>query len=464
MEKGIILSNIESARKSFNILFKRVSPNGALELSSSSRFLFLLDSLFTVMENELKNGVPVTKENTVSTADILNEFAALAVKEPFRQTFDALLFQALSEKMENLSPRDLKNDDSDAAFLHRCALRMAFAFEILIPTYCKLIADTAEEDTMCIIRPSVQKTLHTKDSIFLQIGNTALAMELNKHSYAHKSFKDGRVYRYLNGEFRSVVLKGIRAVDEFYGYHAARKTFLEHFKAFSEGQSNLPLLITSLPGLGKTQMTISHSVFYENIILIIAQPDDLAEGLESLIQKLSQFPDKKFMIFFDDIECNTANWYYFRANIGGTFSLPAHIAIAISSNQHFPANVSSRGRGFVFPMFDEIRCQEMVADFLCSKGMKNPPSELISVIASDYVEEFGQKKFEELSPRTLVRYLDFYHKDAQKRRRILELSHGDVIFRPDPQVFYEENVKLLCSIYGDSALDELKKRELGNEK
>ena len=236
--------------------------------------------------------------------------------------------------------------------------------------------------------------------------------------------------------------------------------FQDHFEAFSAGRSNLPLLISSLPGLGKTQMTISYTLHYPNLILILPSPSDISEGLEALIRSLARYPDRRFMLFFDDIDASATDWFFFRANIGGTFSLPPNNSITIASNQRFPANISSRGRGFVYPIFDEIRCMEMVSDFLISLGMKDPPDALAAVIASDYVEEFGQKMFEELSPRTLVRYLRIYRDSPAKRKKMLDRSRDEIIVEPDAQVFYEENLKRMRSIYGDSVLEEMRKEAL----
>ena len=42
---------------------------------------------------------------------------------------------------------------------------------------------------------------------------------------------------------------------------------------------------------------------------------------------------------------------------------------------------------------------------------------------------------------------------------MLENSRNELITEPDAQVFYDENVKLMRSIYGDSILDELRQRE-----
>lgn len=471
---------LDLAMASFSVLFHHVQPehnaerclNGAENLpflKLLDGFLFTAHADLTAMAKLGKTGwyrLPEAADAMhPDSIDFLNELAEFSREESFRHGLDAALLKAISGKVTLASPKELVAEDSEAAFFYKHAMQLTQLFSTLIPDYLNFLkeheksANVSEMELVPRIRPSAFR-LTAADSIFLKLTSLAVSMELRKCAAQRESFSAGRVYRYLNGEFKPYVLKGIRKVDEFYGYQEARRTFLEHFKAFSDGESNLPLLITSLPGLGKTQMTISHSLSFSNIILIIPEPEDIAEGLEMLIRRIAAHPEKKFLIFFDDIDSQTTNWYYFRANVGGTFSLPGHVAIAIASNQQFPANISSRGRGFLFPTFDEIRCQEMIADFLRSKGVRNAAPELISVIASDYVEEFGQKQFEELSPRTLVRYLTHYQNDPKKCRRMLEISRGDVITRPDAQVFYEENVKLLRSIYGEAAIEELRRRQI----
>jgi hypothetical protein len=202
-------------------------------------------------------------------------------------------------------------------------------------------------------------------------------------------------------------------------------------------------------------------LLYDNLTLILPEPSELEKNLEGLIRKLASRKEHKFVLFFDDVNTNKIDWYYFRTNIGGSFALPENIAVVIASNFEFPANILSRGRGFVFPMFDELRCQEMVHDYLLAKGVRKPPAELVAVMAADYVEEFGQKVFEELSPRTLVRYLEKYEKDSQKRKRMLDLASQDVTARPDAQLFFETNVKLMRALYGEDAIEELRKRQTG---
>ncbi|MPM55662.1 hypothetical protein SDC9_102459 [bioreactor metagenome] len=132
----------------------------------------------------------------------------------------------------------------------------------------------------------------------------------------------------------------------------------------------------------------------------------------------------------------------------------------LASNYPFPVNILSRGREITFPVFDESRCVEMIEDFLADFGLKNVNADLAAVIASSYVEEFGQKKFTELSPRTLIRYLENYRRDAALRKRILTLSQQEMIIKPDAQIFYEFNIRSLRALYGDDYIDRLREERL----
>ena len=376
----------------------------------------------------------------------------------FAQMLDHAVLTVLARRFPNATPKTFQGDpgESDGAFYLAHIKRMMEHLRTFLPEMAELTE--CDDSGLSSLIPSA-KRLTTASSIFLRLGAGAIGLELRKLTGEQDIFNSARVFRHKDGVFRPLVLDSIRSVKDFYGYHDARQTFIEHFKQFAEGKSNLPLLISSLPGLGKTQMTIAHTLYYPELTLILPDASDISTGLEALLHSLEPHKDKRFVLFFDDIDASATDWYSFRANVGGAFNLPEHVTIVISSNQRFPANISSRGRGFVFPIFDEIRCQEMIADCLTSKGMKEPSRDLISVIASDYVEEFGQKMFEELSPRTLVRYLQVYNSDASKRRKMLENSRNELITEPDAQVFYDENVKLMRSIYGDSILEELRQKE-----
>ena len=450
-----LLTACRAAEASFHVFFTDEPP-------APGTFAARLDAALSAVALDLDGASSANLYEPPSGAsdpvDALNLLTAACTGFPFSRLLDKMLFERLS----GLVPRGPHlaaafEFDSDAAFFYNHAVRLAELLKNLIPEYCALLAKrsgAAPDGAVSRLRPSALQ-LGSAQSVFLRMKPGAVALEVARMS-SDDPFARGRIFRHQDGAFVPLVLPSIRSADEFYGYQSVRRMFQEHFRAFSEGRSNLPLLISSLPGLGKTQMSIAYSLSFPNITLIIPQPDDIAAGLEPLIAELAAWPEHKFMLFFDDIDVSKTDWYYFRTNIGGTFSLPDNITLTVASNQRFPANISSRGRGCEFPMFDEIRCQEMILDFLSAKGMRAPSKNLVAVIASDYVGEFGQKQFEELSPRTLVRYLDHYLSDPAKRKTLMDESNGEVVQQPDPQVFYEENVKLMRSIHGEEALDQFR--------
>ena len=132
----------------------------------------------------------------------------------------------------------------------------------------------------------------------------------------------------------------------------------------------------------------------------------------------------------------------------------------LTANYEFPPSILSRGRRISYPVFDEERCSEMIEDFLSIFGMKQPPRNIVSLMGAGYTEDFGQKKFTELSPRTLMRYLALYENNPRKRKQIVELAGGGMITRPDAELFYEFNIELMRSLYGDEYIQRLLKERL----
>ena len=345
--------------------------------------------------------------------------------------FDALI---LHEVLKNL-----KDSDGETEFFISHAYRVCSSVGAL-NDFVELMQNEAGTDNrLSRLRPGIKKLLEGKSCIDLPDGKISPeTMELlNRKALEADPFSGGKAFRYVNDKFMPVELSSIRPVDEFFGYDYVRKTFAEHFRDFSEQRTNLPLLVCSLPGLGKTHLTISYTLHQDNLTLILPEPEDLERTLQPLIEKLANRKDRRFVIFFDDVDPGKINWYYFRTNIGGSFSLPDNVSVVIASNFEFPANILSRGRAVKFPLFDEIRCLEMIEEFLKSRGMKHRNPNLELVIAADYIEDFGQRKFEELSPRTLIRYLQVYQSDMRKRKRMLDMTRMEVFSKPDPQVFYD---------------------------
>ena len=281
---------------------------------------------------------------------------------------------------------------------------------------------------------------------------------------AHDRFLRCRTFRFDGDRLVEAVPDSAKSVRSFYGFAGVRAILADHLADFRKGLVNVPLLIHSLPGYGKTSMTVSYALDGKEDVLVLAPPEALFVSWEKLYALLAARPDKRFILFFDDIDPSEVNWYLFRTHVGGAFSLAKHILVILASNYEFPASILSRGRSVTFPVFDELRCTEMVEDFLRDFGLKHPPEALVSLLAADYTEAFGQKKFTELSPRTLMRHLLVYTRSREKRRLLADMSTGDVITKPDPALFYEFNINLMRTLYGDGYIDRLRAEKLRNMK
>ena len=273
-------------------------------------------------------------------------------------------------------------------------------------------------------------------------------------------FVNGRVFCFREKRFVPVEPASVKPVNKFFGFPGVRRSFAEHFADFGKGKSNLPLLANSLPGYGKTSMVISFALAKSDAVVILAEPDTLENSWREMIDTLSARKDHRFVLFFDDIDPRQVNWYNFRTNVGGAFTPPENIMPVITANYEFPPSILSRGRKISYPVFDEERCCEMIEDFLLSFGMRQPPRNIVLLMAAQYTEEFGQKRFTELSPRTLMRYLSQYENDRRKRSQMVDLAAGKMITKPDGELFYEFNIGLMRSLYGEEYIQKLLKERL----
>lgn len=312
---------------------------------------------------------------------------------------------------------------------------------------------------------------------------TALALPADMHPAAHTYWEAAQteargvddVWRWINsasptaksevqqitdGKLEPVYGITVKKPEDFFSFDGVRAALEEAMRDFAAGIQNVPLLISSLPGHGKTQMVMSYSLAQKDLTLVLPPPFYLEKDLSALFAELKCYSGNKFVVFFDDINPGEINWFEFRNRVGGVYMPPENVQLCISSNYDFPPGILSRGRGIKFPVFDENRCLEMVEDFLKHFGMRKPSANLISLIATSYTEEFGQKKFPELSPRTLSRFLTTFMKIPGKRKQLLEMSEGELITRPDAQLFYEFNIKIMRELYGEQYIETLKQEKL----
>lgn len=471
-------SVLDLAEASFNVLFEQLSADGAARVIASGKHRAFLNLLRLYLRRERAARLSPDQGQSAlfrrgadpDAVDALNALARLCRGRSFGTVLDDALFESLLRLNAGspLSPewmRAADKPDSVPGRSLRHAMRFARALAAVLKSSAvlkKTPPPADDPDRLPRLTPEAG-TLSLRGSVFPRATVKALTMELAARCERSDPFAQTRTFRYQAGSLVPVELKSVRPIQDFFGYSEAKNLLQEHFAAFVNKQHNLPLLLSGLPGLGKTQMTIAYALSFPSLTLILPAPDALEAGLEGLIENLSRAPHHRFIVFFDDIDTRNVNWYYFRTHVGGSFALPQHIMVVIASNYRFPPNISSRGRTFTFPLFDEIRCQEMIEDLFLARGMKQVPPQLLMAVAADYVESFGQKVFDELSPRTLARYLELYLADTEKRILILKMSRGEVVTRPDPQAFYAQNLKLLRALYGKEAIDEIREKELSGE-
>ncbi len=466
---------VSGALSSLNVLFEE-PVGGQCEIIDIDRkdFIVLLKTVLMAMAEDLEliygNSEPATRffevvDKRADSIDYINRMCFFCRDKSFEHNLEAAIMDLAAAEDDffgDLNARE-KGRREFARYRFSHAARLCDACSTLIPDYLNLLEMlSGEGDVIPRVYPQGYSLL-CRNSLFILPDKRIMPSRIAKfRELAERAdpFSVGRTFRYVNGVFRPVTLNSIRPVEKFYGYLEVKELYLKHLTAFVNGEANIPLLITSLPGLGKTHFSISYSLHFPELILILPEPEDLESGLVELINRLARRKNHKFVVFFDDVDPRNIDWYYFRTNVGGSFVLPDNVILLAASNYFFPPNICSRGREVRFPMFDETACKGMIYDYLRSLKLRNPSPDLISVMAADYQEEFGQKIYAELSPRTMVRYLDIYDRDPQKRKRMLEMSKGDVITKPDPQMFTEFNVKLVRQLYGEEGLEELRNQML----
>jgi len=429
-------NRLKRALRALELLFAAPGRDGKLEFPGHS-MPEILAALFSPPA-----GSPA------QTADYANRLYRDFGGKPLEARLGSLLFDMFLSNRILPSGLEQKNRGPNSRFLFRAAQDL---WEGISETAKRLAGDARVFPAALDYIAALQVPAGNEEERFSAFAATVLAAD---------RFRQTRMFRYFKGEFMPTAFDSVKPLKRFFGYHGVRAQFKDHFHNFAAGKSNLPLLVNSLPGHGKTSMVLSYSFAEESLTLVLPDPVTLEAGWDDLIAPLALRPDHRFVLFFDDINPNETNWFNFRTNVGGAFSLPENIMPVLSANYEFPANILSRGRRISFPTFDEQRCCEIVEDYLSTFGIRHYNRNLISQIAASYTEDFGQKKFTELSPRSLIRYLDTYEHDQNKRKTIVELATGPMVTRPDGQLFYEFNIELMRSLYGEDYIKRLLKQRL----
>ncbi len=420
---------MSAAAFAFRLLFYRTGEEG-LPLPP--------DDLFLRQSETLLDGKDI--------AEKLNLLSRESSRNSFAENFSGKLFEAFAAAGILPPELDCASLSEDAEFLLKHAAVLIYAL--------KSLTDDLTVMEKELLRPRAKELF---DLLPAPAEGKEAVIKFLKNA---DPFRSSRVFSWHGGRFIPVSPSSVKSVEKFFGFPGVRLALQEHFSNFSKGTTSLPLLINSLPGYGKTSMVISFALSVPETVVILADQEALENSWHDLISTLARRKDHRFVLFFDDLDPRAVDWYTFRTNVGGAFTPPENIMPVLTANYEFPASILSRGRRISYPVFDEERCLEMIEDFLGTFGMKQPPRNIVSLMGAEYTEEFGQKKFTELSPRTLMRHLAVYEKDQRKRKQIVELSAGGMITRPDAELFYEFNIELMRSLYGEEYIQRLLKERL----
>jgi len=443
---GTGLTKNRAGERALALLFGRPGDDGSRMLRGG-KVVRLLDGLLRSAAAD-----SVSPRGSCTSADYLNELLReYGSPEKFASRLLGAVFETFVES--GVPPRELAAGGGSPTL----GFLLSAAWD-LVAALRRLPASLGAEESRQLL-PAARAIFDALPSASSRKSDAALA-ELADALAAADPFGAGRSFRRFRGEFLPTTLDSAKPVEKFFGFPGIRAIFSDHFRKFSAGISSVPLLVSSLPGCGKTSMTVSYALAEPDTVLILPEPEELESGWEALISPLLPRTDRRFVLFFDDIDPRKVDWYNFRTHVGGAYSLPPHIMIVLAANYEFPAGILSRGRRVTYPVFDELRCTEMIEDFLRDFGLKNPPVNLVNLIGADYTEEFGQKKFTELSPRTLMRYLNIYCHDQRKRRTMVEMAMGPLVTKPVGELFYEFNIELMRSLYGEEYIQRLLKEKL----
>jgi hypothetical protein len=253
-------------------------------------------------------------------------------------------------------------------------------------------------------------------------------------------------------------LDHIRPIDQLYGYADVKSFFASYFEAFAAGQTVPPLLLSGLPGLGKTHFTIAYTLSHPQLTLVAADERALTHGLEDLVQTLGAYRDRRFVLFFDDVNAQTLDWTSFRHQVGGMLALPPNLAIVVASNFGFPGAIRSRCTNFEFRPMDAQMARSMICGYLQQRlAMAEPRAALLDVMTADFVEQYVNGPLEDLTARSLIGYFETLAGDEPRRQRLMDESLAEMVREPDEDAFVRSNQRVMEQMQRSGAWQEIRK-------
>jgi hypothetical protein len=268
----------------------------------------------------------------------------------------------------------------------------------------------------------------------------------------------GRAFRLAGSRLVAFRPDHIRPIEQLYGYADVKSFFSSYFEAFAAGQTVPPLLLSGLPGLGKTHFTMAYTLAHPQLTLVAAEEKVLVSGLEDLVQTLGAYRDRRFVLFFDDVNAQTLDWTSFRHQVGGMLALPSNLAIVVASNFGFPGAIRSRCTNFEFRPMDAPAARSMICGYLQQHlAMAEPRPALLDVMTADFVEQYVNGPLEDLTARSLIGYFEALAGDEARRQRLMDESLAEMVREPDEDAFVRSNQRVMEQMQRSGAWQEIRK-------
>ncbi|MEI6731708.1 MAG: DUF815 domain-containing protein [archaeon] len=239
---------------------------------------------------------------------------------------------------------------------------------------------------------------------------------------------------YYDKQFTQYTVRKVKPVEQFFGYPLVKRRLTDSFDSLTAGQITLPILMDGPPGIGKTELFLSFAQKY-NSPIVVSDQENLSKNLEDLLSNLGKV-NKKFFLFFDDVNPSNIDWHPFRNNVCGVGNYPANVLIGIATNERFPDNVTSRCNYVVIPEFSLGIAKEMGRDYLVHQKLKSPKmiQSMINGFIIDYISSYKSTgTVSEISPRSFIRHMDYISASPERREKILLISKGEM-FDPSKRI------------------------------
>lgn len=169
----------------------------------------------------------------------------------------------------------------------------------------------------------------------------------------YRRFGYGDMASYRAFKWASNDLVGIEHFDEqsfndLIGYDDQKKRLIENTEAFIDGRGANNVLLVGARGTGKSSSVKALvNRYYERSLRLIQLKKPQLVELSSVMDKLRQYPSRKFIIFLDDLsfEESEDEYKYLKSSIeGGVETRPSNVLIYATSNRRHLIRESWRDR------------------------------------------------------------------------------------------------------------------------